>query len=106
MNLEFKKNRRSFIKTLIKLSAISIFPFKLKGFNNVQECTTSSDIQGPFYIPNSPNISILTPPNITSNLLFITGTVYANDCITPIPNATVDVWHADQGEFDEAAHGT
>tara|TARA_B100000902_G_C27286675_1_gene904820 strand:- start:1182 stop:2012 length:831 start_codon:yes stop_codon:yes gene_type:complete len=66
-----------------------------------EDCETSSDIQGPFYIADSPNISILTPPEITSEFLFITGTVYANDCITPIPNAVVDVWHANRGTYDK-----
>jgi len=104
MNNEFKRNRRSIIKTIMSLGVLSIFPFKLKAFNDIGECLTNTDLQGPFYTPNSPNISILTPPNITSNFLFITGTVYANDCITPIPNAIVDVWHANQGEFDEATN--
>ena len=104
MNTEFKKHRRSIIKTIMSLGVLSIFPFKLQAFNEIGECLTNPDLEGPFYTPNSPNISILTPPDITSNFLFITGTVYANDCITPIPNAVVDVWHANQGEFDEATN--
>ena len=100
MKRPFKTNRRHFLKTLLNLSALSILPIRLNAFQNIEECITTSDIEGPFYIPNSPNISILTPPEINSNLLFITGTVYANDCITPIPLATIDIWHANQGEFD------
>lgn len=98
--MPLKTNRRHFLKTLLNLSALSILPIRLNAFQNIEECITTSDIEGPFYIPNSPNISILTPPEINSNLLFITGTVYANDCITPIPLATIDIWHANQGEFD------
>ena len=94
------KQRRFFLKSLLGLGAFSIFPFKLTAFNALEECITTSDIQGPYYIPDSPNISILNPPEITSNFLFITGTVYANDCITPIPNATVDVWHSNKGTYD------
>ena len=104
MKRPFKTNRRHFLKTLLNLSALSILPIKLNAFQNIEECITTSDIEGPFYIPNSPNISILTPPEINSNLLFITGTVYANDCITPIPLATIDIWHANQGEFDTATN--
>ena len=104
MKRPFKTNRRHFLKTLLNLSALSILPIELNAFQNIEECITSSDIEGPFYIPNSPNISILTPPEINSNLLFITGTVYANDCITPIPLATIDIWHANQGEFDAATN--
>ena len=102
-----KKNqqRRKLIKGLLSLTTFLFFSLKLKSYNKLlnynQECTpTTSDIEGPYYIPNSPNISILTPPEITSNFLFITGTVYANDCKTPIPNAIVDVWHANQGTYN------
>ena len=96
-----KTYRRVFLKTLFKIGLFSLLPIKLSGFNQQEDCLTTADIQGPFYIPNAPNISILTPPGISSNLLLITGTVYANDCITPIPNAIVDVWHANQGEYQE-----
>ena len=93
-----EKQRRSFIKKLIQLGLFVIFPFKSNAKITDPLCeTTTNDIEGPFYIPDSPNINILTPPEITSNFLFITGTVYANDCITPIPNAVIDVWHADKG---------
>jgi len=79
-----------------------LIPFKLKSGNLIQDCDiTTSDIQGPFYIIDSPNISVLTPPEITSELLFMTGTIYAKDCTTPIPNAVVDVWHSNQGEYDQ-----
>ena len=83
----------------MKLSFLSIIPIKLSAFSPIEECETTPDIEGPFYIPNAPNISILTPPEVNSDFLFITGTVYANDCITPIPNATVEVWHANKGEL-------
>ena len=78
-----------------------ILPIKLNSRNFLDDCLpTSTDIQGPYYIANSPNTTILTPPEITSNFLFITGTVYANDCSTPIPNAVVDVWHSNRGTKD------
>ena len=100
MNSRYQKNRRSFIKMFTSLGLLSILPIRIKAFSNIEDCITTSDIEGPFYAPNSP-ISILIPPEINSNFLFITGTVYANDCTTPIPNALVDVWHANKGEFDE-----
>lgn len=96
-----KFNRRFFLKSLFNLSLFSLIPFKLKALNLLEEnCVTTPDIQGPFYIENPPNISILTPLEITSDFLFITGTVYAKDCKTPIPNAEVDIWHANKGTFD------
>ena len=96
-----KKHRRFFLKTLFNLGLFSLLPIRLQAFNFVGDCETTPDIEGPFYIENPPNISILTPPEITSNFLFITGTVYANDCKTPIPNALVDVWHANKGDYNE-----
>ena len=84
------------------MGLLSILPIKISAFSTIEEleeCETTQDIEGPFYIPNSPNIATLTPPEINSEFLFITGTVYANDCVTPIPNAVVDVWHANKGEL-------
>ena len=95
-----KLNRRFFIQSLISLGIFSLLPIKLRGFNN-EDCETTSDIEGPFYTPNSPNIYNIADPNLTSDFLFITGTVYAKDCTTPIPNAVVDVWHANKGEYNE-----
>ena len=93
--------RRFFLKTIFKIGVLSIFPNKILAFNNTKNCQpTTTDLLGPFYIVDSPNIYNLAPPNINANSLTITGTVYANDCTTPIPNATVDVWHANQGEYD------
>ena len=67
-----KLNRRFFIQSLMSLGFFSLFPIKLKGFNN-KDCETTADIEGPFYIPNSPNIYNIAPPEITSDFLFITG---------------------------------
>ena len=100
-----KFNRRKFIKSILKLSILSLIPINLKAFSFLQEdCLTTPDIQGPFYIENPPNISILTPPKITSDFFFITGTVYAKNCKTPIPNAVVDIWHANKGMYDETSN--
>ena len=97
-----KITRKYFLKSIFNFGILSFLPFKLNAFNFLDEnCETTSDIQGPFYIENPPNISILTPPEINSNFLFITGTVYANDCKTPIPNAVVDIWHANKGTYNE-----
>ena len=100
-----KINRRLFVKKLMKIGLFLLIPFQLKPKSLIQECeTTTEDIEGPFYIENSPNTSILTPNTITSDFLFITGTVYANDCNTPIPNATVDVWHSNKGIYDQTTN--
>ncbi|RPG60761.1 MAG: T9SS C-terminal target domain-containing protein [Flavobacteriales bacterium TMED191] len=99
-----KNYRRFFIKTLMKLGVISLLPTKLYAFNSNDGCEiTTSDIEGPFYAGNYLNLYNITPFDINDsnqNFLIISGTVYASDCKTPIPNALVEIWHANQGSFN------
>ena len=96
--------RRFFIKTLLKLGVISMIPSKLLSFNDFEDCDiTTPDILGPFYPGNYSSLFNITPFDISDknqNFLEISGTVYASDCKTPIPNATVEIWHANQGEYN------
>jgi protocatechuate 3,4-dioxygenase beta subunit len=39
----------------------------------------------------------ISPEGAPGTTLFLTGTVYHDDCLTPIPNANLDVWQADDG---------
>ena len=84
--------RRNFIKTgVISLTGISISPFML----SARDCTlTSSDIEGPYWSENHPNRTILANPDEPGTRIFISGVVLYNDCETPIENAIIDVWHA------------
>ena len=81
-----------------------MIPSKLLSFNNFEDCDiTTPDILGPFYPGNYSNLFNITPFDISDksqNFLEISGTVYASDCKTPIPNATVEIWHANQGEYN------
>lgn len=66
------------------------------------ECLSTDDILGPFYVPNAPFIDQLAPDGAPGTPIVITGTVYANDCETIIPQAVVDVWHAnDDGGYED-----
>lgn len=67
-----------------------------------QICTlTAQDIQGPYYRPNAPARDSLAPPDVKSERLIISGTVYKSDCQTPLANAVIDIWHADsEGNYD------
>lgn len=66
---------------------------------------TTDDIQGPYYTPNAPIKQKLSPEGAEGTPLFITGTVFAKDCETPIPSSKLDVWHADsQGVYDEQGY--
>ena len=62
---------------------------------------TSDDILGPFYLPGSPNTTVIALPGEPGDRLYISGTVLSNDCLTPVPGAMVEVWQAnDAGAYD------
>lgn len=55
---------------------------------------TSSDILGPYHVPDAPFRTVLASADEPGTRLFISGRVLASDCATPIQGAIVDVWHA------------
>ena len=60
-----------------------------------QDCDpTSEDILGPYWIENHPYRIVLAHSEEPGTRVFISGTVKVSDCETPIQNAVVDVWHA------------
>ncbi len=53
------------------------------------------------YIPDAPFSVDLAPPGLKGDRLVISGTVYAEDCVTPLPGVIVEVWHTDaDGLYD------
>ncbi|MBK9196880.1 MAG: T9SS type A sorting domain-containing protein [Flavobacteriales bacterium] len=65
---------------------------------------TSDDILGPYYLPGSPNTTLVAQPGEPGTRLFISGTVLSSDCLTPVPNATIEVWQANDGAvYDTSA---
>ena len=85
--------RRQFIKTgLVGTFAAGMTPLSLlKG----RDCDiTNSDILGPYWSEDHLYRTILANSDEPGTLIFISGTVKANDCETPIQNGVVDVWHA------------
>lgn len=88
-------------RTAIKTTLLTGFGWMLSK-PSLADCVTTSDIEGPFYISGAKSTAQLAPANAVGTVLFITGTVYANDCKTPIGNAVVDVWHAnDGGDYED-----
>ncbi len=87
-----KFSRRNLLKVLSLSGAGSVLSVQL-----YPQCLTTNDIEGPFYVPGAPLTPQLAPEGAAGTPLFMTGTVYANDCQTPIINALVDVWHANDG---------
>ena len=85
--------RRTFIKNgVFGALGAGIMPDAILSGRN---CTvTHSDILGPYWSPNHPQRNILANSEEPGTRIFISGIVTADDCETPIQNAIVDVWHA------------
>ena len=91
-------NRRNLLKSIGFTGMAAILPFSGMKLMASPACDpTSPDIQGPFYLPNQPFQSKIAPDAAPGTILFITGTVYGKDCQTPLQNALVDVWQANDG---------
>ncbi len=99
-------NRREFIKK----GALLIAATPLIGMNGcskdkeINKCTTSDDILGPYYRESAPFRADLNVNNQLGTLLTLSGTVYGVDCETPLSEAIIDVWHADHtGDYDNSS---
>jgi len=55
---------------------------------------TPSDILGPFYAEDPPFRTVLCDAKEIGTRLFISGRIFARDCVTPLEGAVVDVWQA------------
>lgn len=95
-------SRRELIKkTFLGLSIIPFLPSKYL-LAESGDCVTTNDIEGPFYLEGMPFINTIAPTGLGLPAFFVTGTVYAKDCLTPLSNALVDVWHAnDAGGYED-----
>ncbi len=56
--------------------------------------TTDSDILGPYWVDNPPERTVLANYDEPGTRIFVSGIIYANDCVTPVKNAVVEIWHA------------
>ena len=98
--------RREFIRrTLLTASMLAAAPATLLPFNGsgVQACDpTTLDLYGlgPFFKEGAPFRQVLAAQDEPGERLFITGILYANDCLTPLKDIVIDIWHAD----DEGAY--
>lgn len=100
-------NRRDFLNQLFTIISLSPLAAACKTESILTttpdpDCsTTTDDILGPFYRKNAPNRIELNVQNKEGEKLSIQGTVYTNDCTTPLSNAKVEIWHASHhGEYD------
>ena len=95
--VDWDVKRRTFIKNgILGTIGAGIMPGSIL---SSRDCTiTHSDILGPYWSQNHPQRTILANSEEPGTRIFISGVVTADDCETPIQNALVDVWHAnDEG---------
>ncbi len=95
--------RRSFIKNAT-LSAVAVSATGFISFDGTKytgDCETTTDILGPFYRPNSPVRTDLVISGTPGQRVILSGTVKHKDCITPLHNACIELWHCGaDGEYD------
>ncbi len=95
--------RKDFLKkTTLAICSISAFGMVKKEDDQfVGDCDTTNDILGPFYRAEAPLRQDLTYAGLEGSVITLQGTVYGADCVTPLPNALVEIWHCDtEGEYD------
>lgn len=98
-------NRREFIlkSTMFAFAVTALGCVSANGktglFNG--DCDTTSDILGPFYRPKAPIRKDMLFEGIKGEIITIKGTAYGKDCITPLKNCMMEIWHASsEGEYD------
>mmetsp|Transcript_32389 Transcript_32389/g.48088 ORF Transcript_32389/g.48088 Transcript_32389/m.48088 type:complete len:284 (+) Transcript_32389:121-972(+) len=68
---------------------------------------TPADQEGPFFIAGSPVSDRIAPENelaVTSDVLYVEGTVYGNDCV-PMDTVLLEPWYAGAGLGDYSEEG-
>lgn len=97
-------NRKQFfISTGLSAFSLTTLGSILKKADNSfgGNCKTTNDILGPFYRENSPIRNDLTASNQKGNVILLKGQIFKTDCVTPIKDATIEIWHCDiNGEYD------
>ncbi len=64
---------------------------------NLTDCIpTFADGGGPYYKTNAPFRKDIAPKQNNGEKLIVAGKVLKNDCKTPVANAVLDIWQADE----------
>jgi protocatechuate 3,4-dioxygenase beta subunit len=114
------ENRRKFLRNVTLTSlGVGVIPAIAKGSQNNSllsvppppPCNpTTSDYygEGPFYTPDAPFIgddNLLADGTELGQRLIISGVVRNLDCTEVIPDAVIDLWHADgNGDYDNTGY--
>ncbi len=93
-----KLDRRHFLQagSLLGLGSLLLTNKVLAGTADTKgDCApTTDDILGPYYLPGSPNTSMVAQESEVGTRLFLSGTILSNDCLTPVAGAKIEVWQA------------
>jgi len=101
-------NRKEFlIAGSLTAFSVSIFgKVKPVGKDFESDCETTNDILGPFYRADAPVRNDLTAKDLKGAVVELKGRVFGSDCVTPIENAMVEIWHCNtEGEYDNDSGG-
>lgn len=101
-------DRKKFLKNLgLGVVAAPIIPTTLincTSNDNIDEggvanCgITKSDMLGPYYVSGTSKITNLNTQNLQGDKIIVSGKIYGTtDKSTPVINAMIEVWHADNG---------
>lgn len=102
-------NRKKFIiSSALAAFSVSAFASVVKdstgNYKTKDDCETTNDILGPFYRKNSPTRNDLTFKGLKGSQIMLKGKVFKSDCITPIENALIEIWHCNtEGEYDNTS---
>jgi len=87
--------RRRFLGIVASVP-VAVLGAHLLPLAEAQQCfPTSSDIEGPYYLPNAPRRIELAGPQELGQPLIIRGTVFGGDCKSAISGVLLDIWQAD-----------
>ena len=105
-------DRRSFIKasSIMSFGAL-VIPASMLGIRESLGLAqtgcdpTSDDILGPYHLAGSPTTNLIAAPGEPGTRLYISGSVLSNDCLTPVPNAVIELWQAsDAAVYDTSSN--
>jgi catechol 1,2-dioxygenase len=98
--------RRMFLKNTA-LSAVAVSAYGFISFNGDQftgDCETTTDILGPYYRPDSPVRNNFMIKGDTGTPIELSGLIRHTDCVTPYPQAKIELWHCDaKGIYDNSS---
>lgn len=108
MSDSYHEDRRAFIRRVLLSASLLAVPPGLLLANDGDCSPTTRDLYGlgPYFREGAPFREVIADPSEPGVRLFITGVVYANDCLTPLRDIVIDAWHADDsGAYSSTTAG-